>query len=399
MYESVGYRLFNMAGVPAPRTHWVHWRIIDGAEETPADQYRGDFWGLYLAIENEDGRFLKAHGLPDGNMYKMFGGSGEIAHQAEGRPADGSDLHKFISDYTWRPQSDEWWQANLHLPSYYSYRAILECIHHYDVGQGKNYNYYHNPKTGQWHVIPWDLDLTWGDHMYGDGEEPFHRRVLSKPAFRLEYRNRLREIRDLLFNEDETGRLIDECATIVAGDGKGPTILEADRRKWDFHPAVARQGWQAGVGKFYEDSPTGDFAGMVAQMKDYVKTRGQWVDLALLHDLKIPRRPVATYVGAEGFPAGGLKFKCSEYKGMAGFAAVKWRIGEVAAATAASPGVYEIDPVWESGELKGAGEVAIPAAAVKPGRTYRVRVRMKDLTGRWSHWSDAVQFVAGKSAA
>ena len=138
---------------------------------------------------------------------------------------------------------------------------------------------------------------------------------------------------------------------------------------------------------------------MVAQMKDYVKTRGQWVDLALLHDLKIPRRPVATYVGAEGYPAGGLKFRSSEYKGMAGFAAVKWRIAEIARVTATSPGVYEIDPVWESGELKEAGEVAIPADAVKAGRTYRVRVRMKDGTGRWSHWSEAVQFVAGKTGA
>jgi hypothetical protein len=397
MYESVGYRLFNMAGIPAPRTHWVHWRIIDDAQESPADQYRGDFWGLYLAIENEDGRFLKAHGLPDGNMYKMFGGSGQLAHQGTGRPTDGRDLNNFLGEYA-REQPEAWWRANVDLPSYYSYRAILECIHHYDVGQGKNYNYFQNPKNGRWHVFPWDLDLTWADHMYGDGEEPFYRAVMSKPALRLEYQNRLREIRDLLFNEEQTGRLIDECAAIVAGSGDGPTILEADRRKWDFHPRVAAQGWQAGVGKFYESSPTRDFRGMVEQMKAYVRTRGQWVDLALLQDLKIPARPTANYVGAEGYPAAGLKFKTSPYKGTAAFAAVTWRIAEIAAATARSPGVYEINPVWESRELTEAAEVAIPADVVKPGRTYRVRARMKDVTGRWSHWSAPVEFTAGKGA-
>jgi hypothetical protein len=57
LHESVGYALFNLAGVEAPSTHYIQLRIVDEAEETPADQYRGDFWGLYLAIENEDGRF------------------------------------------------------------------------------------------------------------------------------------------------------------------------------------------------------------------------------------------------------------------------------------------------------------------------------------------------------
>jgi hypothetical protein len=399
LYESVGYRLFNMAGVPAPRTHWVHWRIIDGAEESPTDQYRGDFWGLYLAIENVDGRFLKEHDLPDGNLFKMFvGGGGELENQGEGRPADGSDLATFMNAYNRRDQSEQWWRANLDLPSYYSYRAILECIHHYDISDGKNYNYYQNPKTGRWHVFPWDLDLIWADHMYGSGDEPFKSRVLTKPVLALEYRNRLREIRDLLYNEDETGRLIDECAAIIGGTGGGATITEADRRKWDYHPAVAAAGHQGGVGRFYQAVPSRDFRGMVDQMKEYVATRGQWVDLALLQELKIPARPRATYAGAANYPAGALRFRSSPYKGTAAFAAVKWRIAEIAPATASSPGAYEISPVWESPELAEVAEVAIPENVVKPGRTYRVRVRMKDVTGRWSHWSAPIQFVAGRAA-
>ncbi|MDG2122545.1 MAG: lamin tail domain-containing protein, partial [Verrucomicrobiales bacterium] len=37
----------------------------------------------------------------------------------------------------------------------------------------------------------------------------------------------------------------------------------------------------------------------------------------------------------------------------------------------------------------------IPAAEVRPGHTYRTRVRHQDSSGNWSHWSDPVQFVAG----
>ncbi|MHC4518360.1 MAG: lamin tail domain-containing protein [Planctomycetota bacterium] len=64
------------------------------------------------------------------------------------------------------------------------------------------------------------------------------------------------------------------------------------------------------------------------------------------------------------------------------------------------PGKYEIDAVWETDELTEFYEsIAVPASLVRPGRTYRVRCRMKDTTGRWSHWSVPIQFVAGEPIA
>ena len=60
---------------------------------------------------------------------------------------------------------------------------------------------------------------------------------------------------------------------------------------------------------------------------------------------------------------------------------------------------YEINAVWESDELTDPGDldIQIPASVVKTGRTYRVRSRMKDNTGRWSHWSEPIEFVAGEA--
>ncbi|MBN2133504.1 MAG: lamin tail domain-containing protein [Sedimentisphaerales bacterium] len=60
-------------------------------------------------------------------------------------------------------------------------------------------------------------------------------------------------------------------------------------------------------------------------------------------------------------------------------------------------GRYEIDALWESEEITDptASAVVIPADVVRPGRTYRVRCRMKDTTGHWSRWSQPFQFVAG----
>jgi hypothetical protein len=58
---------------------------------------------------------------------------------------------------------------------------------------------------------------------------------------------------------------------------------------------------------------------------------------------------------------------------------------------------FEIQPTWESAEITSASQltVQIPAGAVKPGKLYRVRSRMKDDTGRWSHWSAPVEFTTG----
>ena len=65
-----------------------------------------------------------------------------------------------------------------------------------------------------------------------------------------------------------------------------------------------------------------------------------------------------------------------------------------------APGKYEIEPLWESDDLAAfQSDVTIPASVVRPGRTYRVRCKMKDTSGRWSHWSAPVQFVAGEPIA
>ena len=399
MFESAGFKLFNLAGVEAPDTHFVHFRVITEAAEAPS-QYAGDFWGLYLAVEQPGGRLLDEHDLPDGNFYKMSGGGGEPNNQGVATARDKADLGQFLRAYTSTKPTDEWWRANLDLPRYYSYRAVIEAIHHYDVdeGPGKNYFYFLNPKTAQWSVHPWDLDLTWADSMYGGGEEPFKNRVLPRPVFNVEYQNRVRELRDLLLNQDEGWRVIDDLATPIGG-GK-PAFVEADRAKWDYHPALVNQSHsgKGGHGRFYEAAPTKDFPGMVQLMKDYVTKRAAWMDATLANDQAIPQTPVVRSQSAPGSPANQLKFHCAPYAGANPFAAMKWRLGEVAAANGAAP-VYEVTAVWESDELSTfQGELKLPADVVKGGHTYRLRSRFKDSTGRWGHWSAPVQFTTGMEA-
>jgi len=59
-------------------------------------------------------------------------------------------------------------------------------------------------------------------------------------------------------------------------------------------------------------------------------------------------------------------------------------------------GAYEIETLWESQTLsESEAGVRIPGSVIQSGRTYRVRCRTQDNTGRWSHWSAPIQFEAG----
>jgi hypothetical protein len=407
MFESVGFRLFNLTGLEAPMTHFIHFRVIDEAAETGANQYTGDLWGLYLAVEQEDSRFLQAHDMPDSNLYKMEGGFGDLNNIGQLGPTDGSDLAQFLTDIN-GGQPESWWRENFDLPRYYNYRAIVEAIHHYDIdgNPGKNYFYYNNDVSSKWEVHPWDLDLTWANNMYGGGNEQFLSRVLPIENLNREYKNRVREIRDLLWNTDEAYKLIDEYAAMIYTRG-APSFVGVDRAMWDYNPIMISgfvDSNKAGQGRFYESAATEDFPGMVQIMKDYVVQRGALLD-SQASDAGLPAKPTITNVSPAGNPANRLTFQSSVYSGSSGFAAMQWRLGEITPAGRPAfdrnnPRVYEIEPVWQSPEITTfSNRIVVPPGSVKVGHTYRARVKMKDSIGRWSNWSAPVQFVAGESDA
>lgn len=417
LFESVGFKLFDLSGVESPTTNFVQFRIVESADENGADQYSGDFQGLYLAVEQLDGQFLKQHGLPDGNLYKMENGTGvggiggEKNNQGDfPEPIDSSDLIDFKTTYESGAQTPAWWEANFNLESYYSYRSIVEGIHHYDIHAGKNYFYYHNPETDQWQTVPWDLDMTWHNGAFGTGNEPFKSRVLAIPQFEQEYLNRMREIRDLLYNPEQTGAIIDEVVSHIYTAGQ-PSLVDADRAMWDYNP-ILTSGYvnssKAGHGHYYAGGPgvsaTGSFAGMIQNVKDYVVSRGNWIDSqVLVNENQIPTTPVISYTGDGEFPANALEFATSGFSDPNGdgFGAMEWRIGEIYNPNTPNydptqPWRYEIESVWESGELNAFDDsFEITTASLTPGRTYRTRVRVQDDAGNWSHWSAPIEFVAG----
>ncbi|MEI6340643.1 MAG: lamin tail domain-containing protein [Verrucomicrobiota bacterium] len=422
MFESVGFRLFSLMGVPSPETAFVQFRVIDGEAEAPAtNQYGGDFWGVYLAVEQLDSRYLDAKGLPDGNLYKMEGGFGDPNNLGPAGPVDSSDLSSFLTLQAATPRAESWWRTNLSLAPYFGYQCVVQAIHHYDIADGKNYFYYRNPSDGRWTVLPWDLDLTWSDNMYRagqtGGDEPFKNRVLSNfsttapayPAISREFRNRVREFRTLHWNADEAHRLIDEHARLLRGTNAF-SLIDADRAQWDYNPVMTNASIvnlsKAGHGRFYQSGVgTRDFAGMLLKMKQYVTYRASDPAFSLdqiASDPSKPTTPSLAYEGTASYPANKLVFRVGTYGGARPQASVRWRIGEVTrpshpAYDPSRPLPYEVNAVVESGPLPaGTARWSPPPGALRVGRLYRARAQFIDADGGASTWSAPIEFTAGE---
>lgn len=473
--EAVAFRLSNLAGAPAPDSSYVHWRVIDGAAEAGPSQFDGDFWGLYLAFENTDNEFKDGHGLPDGNIFRLqiTGAGNSVLGQGKGQPDDLSDLNAFTSTTagyrrgggtaTTAPlvsaiQPESWFRDNVDLPEYFSWRAVTEAINQTDRREQENVVYFRRPPApagdGRWMILPWDCDLLyenfdrWGPQSVQTAVnlQQYEQisRALLHPAILRDFRNRARELQDLLLNSDQAWKVIDEFLCHITDES--PRIIplgspiadgfaEAERRRWDHHPAnpVPPRGNSA-TGNYYKSPyPIGnmtngppqpynrtlasaDLEGMVRWVKEFIATgpngggrltrmaegRVAPYTLATTTPITIPETPVITYRGAPGFPIDQLRFSTSPFASPNGqtFAAIQWRVGEVSdpsipGFTPGQPWRYEIEGVWTPPATTAFPEsVTVPATGLSPGRTYRARVRHLDSAGNWSHWSAPAQFTA-----
>ncbi|MDP2895061.1 MAG: lamin tail domain-containing protein [bacterium] len=386
IYESLGFRLFRDAGVRFSYTTFVHLRIIDNVSETGLDQYKGDFYGLFTEVEQPDDNLLKTHGHPlTGNLYKMDTGAANGKWEKEVNdipPLDDTDIQAFWDGYHGAPTID-WWRYNFNLESWYSYHAIVDAVHHTDIPAGKNYFYYRNPQTRLWEVFPWDLDLTF-DVPYGGGEGPFVSRILGTypEPFGVEYKNRLREILQLIYTEEHIFPIVDEWRNLII------EMAEADRDRWDQMPLPAPYPFQGRL----EQTPwqnlfqTLDFR--IAGLKSWIQSRRNTM-WSWASDSNIPRKPVN--IGPpDGATAPGIPLLVSSAfsdPNGDGHSASRWILIPL--------GRDWAYPFWDSGIAPtDKTSVAVPAERLVNFEWYAWRVKHRDVTGRWSEWSDPTSFQA-----
>jgi hypothetical protein len=191
-------------------------------------QRNGAFFGIEDMVEDGDDYFLSRLGLdPNGALYKMYNDmSSASGNEKKTRKWEGTDdLTAFINNLGESiPQATRVTYAwdNLDLPQVAGYFATMALTSSQDVGHKNYYLYHDNDGTGEWAILPWDVDLSWGrnwvdklgyfsDILYQTNVLNFYDPVqqskpsnrlfdlfFSAPEFRQMYLRRLRTLMDTI---------------------------------------------------------------------------------------------------------------------------------------------------------------------------------------------------------
>ena len=230
----------------------------------------------------------------------------------------------------------------------------------------------------------------------------------DRTAKKIALRNTIRELRDLVWYRDATGRgpfddIVDDAYARIAA------FWPADFARWPNPGALANN--PAGAPWKVQDMKNFAFTGWTDTVggDPAVGSGGRAAFLDSISDTvdagSLPMKPTIAYSGASGNPVDGIAFTSSAFiDPQAGtFSAMEWRVGEITDPNSpsfnpAAPRLYEVTPIWESGEITTFNaNITVPGSALRVGRTYRARVRHKDTSGRWSHWSTPIQFSTSGS--
>lgn len=367
--EGTLYKLFNLQGAPATTADYLHLRVVSHQNES--DTTHGDFWGLYLLMENFDKDFLQTHDLPDGNIYAYK--PPKLRYQLPNSPP-GLTTPEYLD---WdknceKPNTQEWWQTHLDLRAYFGFLAAQEAINNRETGYRKQHWWmeYHNPKKNNWIIFPWDMDATW-THSVGNStiSGAIRKGAFSHASIEKDYQNHLRSFLDLLFNPEQTGQIIDEYTSFIYQPQAAYSFAKLDKLRW---------------GHNYNH----DFSEEVQRLKRFVEARADYIRAKL--PKACPATPTISYQGAPNYPLDQLVFSCSAYRDTSAFSAMQWRIADV---SPQQPPNYEITALWESDERTTfTPELQIPYGLLRAQRRYRLRVRFKNKLGYYSHWSAPLEF-------
>jgi len=230
-------------GVPAPRS-------------THAEVYiNGNYYGLYIIVEHVDEEFVESRfDNKDGNLYlclwpadlnylgsnpdlyKLTSGSRKVYElKTNTAVEDYSDLAHFIDILNNTPLENLECELEriFNLNDYLKVMAMDVITGNWDgyIYNKNNFYLYHNTETDRFEYIPYDLDNTlgidwldrdWGTRNIYDWEQhspevrPLYTRLLDVPEIRGRYSFYIKQLLDLLADEDSLFAAIDQIRSMIS---------------------------------------------------------------------------------------------------------------------------------------------------------------------------------------
>ena len=146
--ESLAYSVYEDLGVPASKTKFVRLDV------------NGEFWGLYVQVEQPDKAFLKKHGLEDAVLYKANSGDYKVSDQRElgsleeyerfyeketHKDKSHADLAEFCSELARARDVEAFFKAHVNLEQYVNYLCATALVQNWDC-YNKNHFFARHPE-------------------------------------------------------------------------------------------------------------------------------------------------------------------------------------------------------------------------------------------------------------
>lgn len=131
-------------------------------------QKNGQFHAQYRVKEKYDNAWRKENGFDTGQLFKADGGFKYNGWDKKSpKDDDLSDINALTAILKSNPSADQLWDE-FDVPNIVNYWAVSAVLRHQDQDHHNKYIYWDEAGTGQWSIIPWDVD-----HVFGiDGNEP-----------------------------------------------------------------------------------------------------------------------------------------------------------------------------------------------------------------------------------
>ena len=260
MREQLSWQLMTAVGFPPIRTQ--HVRAMQS----------GNFQGLYLLREEQDGNWRARNGLDRGLMYKVEGSADTFGFSGEHEKKEGFD-EPDTDMFTLRACLDEIGAPfracvmdQMDIPQLVNEIAATAVIRNIDQREFNYFIYRDSTQNGLWRMLPDDLDRTWGIDNGSNAQlanpvvsslKPYARcigtdttpaneicRALMRwPEFEEMYNRRLRTLVDEVLDDPSWQVQITGTSDYIAAD------WEDDEAKWNrtnvafSTMALALNGW------------------------------------------------------------------------------------------------------------------------------------------------------------
>lgn len=222
---------FSDIGVLSPQSRHVFLKI-NGKNE-----------GIYLELESVDEYFLSVRQMPKGAIYYAVDGDANFSLMSDldkevkksldlgyerkiGTEQDNYFLQEMILKVNTllRAEFETEIEKYIHVDKYLRWLAGVVFTQNYD-GFVHNYALYRNGDTGQFEIIPWDYDATWGrdvngrymneDYVRIEGFNTLTARILDVPRYRKKYKSLLEQIMLHQFTTEYMNKKIDRLVSDI----------------------------------------------------------------------------------------------------------------------------------------------------------------------------------------